>query len=175
MWGLMQAADLRAYQDIPRYSIEEFERRVKQRPETFDASGIGRFEWMIVPRALAAPVGWISLRVGESSKGSAEIAYTLLAEHRGKRYTSEAIAAIVDYGFSSSPLRRVEACCVPENMPSRKALERSGFRLVRLQKNGAVVSSRTVDILIYETRKRDWTQSHASSANTIEMPESANR
>jgi ribosomal-protein-alanine N-acetyltransferase len=175
MWRLMQASDLRAYQDIPRYSVAEFERRVIARPERFDGNGLGRFEWMIVPRGAAEPAGWISLRVGESSKGTAEIAYTLLLEHRGKRYTAEAIRAVVGYGFAVSPLRRIEACCVPANVPSRRALESAGFRMVRLQRNGAVVSSRTVDIVLFEMRRRDWMAAQASSANAIDIPESANR
>jgi RimJ/RimL family protein N-acetyltransferase len=173
MWRLMQGPDLRVYQDVPRYSYEEFRRRVNERARVFDARATGRFEWIVLPRD-SAPAGWICLRVGEAAKNSAELGYTLLPEHRGRGYAAEAVAAVVEHAFSVSTLRRVEACCVPENIASRRVLERAGFRLVRIQRSGAVVRSRAVEVMLFEMRRSEFAQLYGSSANSIDIAASVN-
>jgi ribosomal-protein-alanine N-acetyltransferase len=173
MLGLMQAPDLREFQEVPRFSLDEFKRRVANRPPVFDGRALGRFEWIITPKD-GVPVGWICLRVGESMRGSAELGYTLLAEHRRRGYASEALGALVSYAFETTNLKRVDACCVPENGSSRSVLERAGFRLVRIQRNGAVVRSRSVDILMFEMRRGEWLPRYGSSANSMEIPASVN-
>ncbi len=40
---------------------------------------------------------------------------------------TRAVAAVVDFGFTKLRLHRVEAACIPENIPSIAVLERNGF------------------------------------------------
>jgi len=162
---VMLAAHLREFQDVPRYSREEFERRVAQRPKRLHARAIGRFEWLIVPHGSSAPVGWVSLRLGDHSPGIAEIGYSLLLAHRGMGYAYEACVAVVAMAFGTSDIARVEACCVPENVASRRLLERLGFAQTKYQRHGAVVRGRAVDIVVYQLLREDWAQ--AGSANSI--------
>jgi ribosomal-protein-alanine N-acetyltransferase len=162
---VMQAAHLREFQDVPRYTREEFERRVAQRPKRLHARAIGRFEWLIVPRGGSSPVGWVSLRLGDHAPGVAEIGYSLIYAHRRRGYAFEACVAVVGAAFGTSDIARVEACCVPENAPSRRLLERLGFAEIKQQRNGAVVRGRAVDIIVYQLAREDWAQ--AGSANSI--------
>jgi ribosomal-protein-alanine N-acetyltransferase len=46
-------------------------------------------------------------------------------ERRG--YTTEAVRLIVHFALNSLQLHRVEAACLPENIPSRRVLEKAGF------------------------------------------------
>jgi len=162
---VMQAGHLREFQDVPRYTREEFERRVAQRPKRLHARAIGRFEWLIVPRGASAPVGWVSLRLGDHAPGIAEIGYSLLVAHRRLGYAFEACVAVVAAAFGTSDIARIEACCVPENTPSRSLLERLGFTQIKYQRNGAVVRGRAVDIVVYQLAREVWLQ--AGSANSI--------
>jgi RimJ/RimL family protein N-acetyltransferase len=174
LWRIMQGAQLRQYQDIPRLSREEFVRRVAARPQRFDVRVAGRFEWLIVHRASRAAVGWVSLRIGDHRAGVAEIGYSVLARSRGKRYATEAARAIVDLAFSDTNVTQVDACCVPENTPSRKLLEAIGFTQARLQPSGAVVRGRPVDICVYAVTRLEWCGVQSSSANSTVMPASSN-
>jgi RimJ/RimL family protein N-acetyltransferase len=162
---VMQAGNLREFQDVPRYTREEFERRVAQRPKRLHARAIGRFEWLIVPRGGSAPAGWVSLRLGDHAPGIAEIGYSLLVPFRGRGYAYEACVAVVATAFGTSDIARVEACCVPENVASRNLLERLGFAQIKYQRNGAVVRGRAVDIVVYQLAREAWAQ--AGSANSI--------
>ena len=40
---------------------------------------------------------------------------------------AEALAGLVRHSFRSLDLGRIEAACLPENTPSRRTLERTGF------------------------------------------------
>ncbi len=176
LWRIMQTGQLREFQDVPRYTREEFERRVAARPKAFDARAVGRFEWLVVLRATKRAVGWLSLRVGDQERRSAEIGYSIVNGHRAQGYAGEAARAIVAYAFEESDLREISACCVPANAPSRRLLASVGFVERRLQRNGAIVRGRSVDIIIFELSRERWRarRDYGSSANSIVMPASAN-
>lgn len=176
LWRIMQGAQLREFQDVPRFTRQEFEKRVAARPKSFDGRAIGRFEWLIVSAETQVASGWISLRVGDQTRGSAELGYSILAPERRRGYAGEASAAIVDAAFERTGLTQIEACCLPANLPSRLLLLRLGFGEARLQRNGAIVRGRPVDILVFELKRERWNDlrgAQAGSANSIVMPASA--
>jgi len=171
LWRVMQGAHLREHQDVPRFTKEEFEQRVAQRPKRLHARAIGRFEWLVTLAGPRIAIGWVSLRVGDA-RGAAEIGYSLLAPYRGKGYALEATHSVIEAGFSGTDLIQIDACCLPENRGSRRLLDRLGFSEVKVQRNGAVVRGRAVDIVIYELKREAWIARYDGSANSIVMPAS---
>ena len=57
----------------------------------------------------------------------AEIGYMSLPEYNGKGYISEAIKAVVTYGFEQMNLHSIEAVIDPGNVASEKVLLKNGF------------------------------------------------
>ena len=57
----------------------------------------------------------------------AEVGYTLHTANQRKGIMQEALTAVLDYGFKTMKLHSVEAIVNPENVPSIKLLERTGF------------------------------------------------
>ena len=154
LWTLLNAPDLRKFQDIPRVSIEEFERQVRSRPRALDRRATGRFEWLIY--ADDAPIGWISLRVNDRAGEVGEIGYSLLTTARRKGFATEAVSALVDEWFEQSELQEIQACTVPENEPSRNVLARAGFAESRTIRGGAVIRGRHVDVVLYRLHRAEW-------------------
>jgi RimJ/RimL family protein N-acetyltransferase len=111
---------------------------------------------LIVIARTSRAIGWVSLRTGDHAPGAAEIGYSVLLAERGKGYAAEAAAALIQMAFEESRLRQVDACCVPANEPSRRLLRGLGFTETRVQRNGAVVRGRPVDIAIYELTRESW-------------------
>jgi ribosomal-protein-alanine N-acetyltransferase len=173
LWKVMQSPNLREYQDIPRFTRNEFEQRVASRPKEFRNRVLGRFEWIVITRDERKALGWVSLRIGEHMRNSAELGYSLIGAHRSRGYATEATAAIVGAGFDSGGLARIDACCVPQNIASRRLLDRLGFRQTKTQKAGAVVRGRAVDIIVYEMTRELWAARQAGSENSIVMPASS--
>jgi ribosomal-protein-alanine N-acetyltransferase len=157
LWRVLQQPNLREFQDIPRVSVEEFERQVRARPTTLATGTTGRFEWLIRERQTGAHVGWVSLRVNDRTRDHAELGYSLLTPARHKGYATEALRSLVDDVFAGTDLGELHACTVPENVASRKVLERVGFIESRLLHGGALVRNRRVDIFLYMFTRAQFT------------------
>jgi ribosomal-protein-alanine N-acetyltransferase len=166
LWTLLNAPDLRKYQDIPRVSIDEFERQVRARPRALHGRATGRFEWLLYTGEPPLPIGWISLRVNDRAAAVGEVGYSLIGTARGRGYATEALGALIDEAFASSELQEVQACCVPENVPSRGVLERNGFRSERTIRGGAVIRGRHVDVVLYRLHRAEWQRAAAPRRQT---------
>ncbi len=158
LWDVLNAPDLRKYQDIPRVRAEEFERQVRARPKALRPAATGRFEWLVRTGEPPRAVGWISLRVNDRAPRVGEVGYSLLSEARGRGYATEALQAVIDEAFAAGELDEVQACIVPENVPSRKVLDRTGFREERMLRSGAVIRGRHVDVLLFSLTRASWSR-----------------
>jgi len=166
LWRVLNAPDLRKYQDIPRIPAEDFERQVRTRPRALDGRSTGRFEWLLQttedpPHA----IGWISLRVNDRTPHIGEIGYSLIEEARGFGFASEALMAIIAEAFTAGELEEMQACCVPENLPSRAVLNRTGFSEERTIRGGAVIRGRHVDVVLYRQTRSEWRRATAVPAH----------
>lgn len=59
---------------------------------------------------------------------SASLGYWMGQRHTGHGYMQEAVASLCDWAFLTLGLARIEAGILPENVRSRRVLERTGFR-----------------------------------------------
>jgi ribosomal-protein-alanine N-acetyltransferase len=86
------------------------------------------YAFLIFQREDAALLGGITLsnvRRGVAQSGS--IGYWMGKPHARKGHMSEAIQLTLDFAFDTLGLHRVEAACLPSNVPSRNLLLKSGF------------------------------------------------
>ncbi len=71
------------------------------------------------------------LSLGPVRRGVAQAAtlgYWMGEPYAGKGYMSAAVRAAMSYAFDKQGLHRIEAACLPNNEPSKRLLERVGFR-----------------------------------------------
>lgn len=59
---------------------------------------------------------------------TATMGYWIGQQFAREGYMSEAISALVHYAFVKLDLSRIESACLPDNVPSRGALEKCGFK-----------------------------------------------
>lgn len=169
LWDLLQQPDLRTYQDLPKVALKIFGEMVAARPRRLVPGANGRFEWLIRPAGSRKAAGWVSLRIAEREPGAGEIGYSVLREHRRCGIATEAVRALLVEAFEAAKLSRVQAFCLPENLASRRLLDRLNFHSDGVVPQGATVSGRPVDVLIHRLERSRWLQ----SGKTIEMPASA--
>ena len=156
LWQILQAADLRSYQDLPGLRLTAFVESVARRPLHLGSGQHGRYEWLVVVRESGENAGWISLRIPEREPGAGEVGYTLLSEFRGRGYATEAVSALLDEAFAVAHLQRVCAYCVPQNLASIAVLERLGFTRDITLPRGATVGGHPVDVTSHVLESRDW-------------------
>jgi ribosomal-protein-alanine N-acetyltransferase len=77
------------------------------------------------------------------------IGYMILPEHNGKGIVTEAIKAVVKYGFETMKLHSIEAVIDPENLASAKVLEKNGFVKEAHLKENEFFDGRYLDSVIY--------------------------
>lgn len=79
-----------------------------------------------------------------------EIGYNIkLEEDKQKGYMTEAVGAIIHYGFETLLLNRIEAVTAPDNIASRKVLEKHGFKEEGLLKSHYFSNGEFSDSVIY--------------------------
>ncbi len=156
LWDVLQEPDLRDYQDLPDLNRAQFLRTVGSRPTRFGPGATGRFEWLMQIGDGTETLGWVSLRISESSRATAEIGYSVVRAHRGQGFATEAVAALVDEGFRRTRVKQIRAYCLPENLPSRAVLRRNGFEDEGMLPRGATVGGKPVDVVLLSLERERW-------------------
>lgn len=99
----------------------------------------------------------------------AEVGYTLTSEtHKNKGLMTEALRAVLSFGFEKMDLYRVEALASPHNIPSLQLLKRYGFKKEghlrnHYMINGELQDSHIFSLLLpeFEEMKANWVQQQA--------------
>ncbi len=85
----------------------------------------------------------------------AEIGYELSKDHWGKGIASEALEAVLMYGYRHFHLERIEALIEPDNHPSQKLVEKQGFRREGLLRHYEYTCGKFDDLYMYSLIKED--------------------
>ncbi len=86
----------------------------------------------------------------------ARIGYDLAAADRRKGIMTEALAAMIGYGFGTMRLHRVEALVDPRNAGSIRTLEKLGFRREGVLREDTCFRGRFVDEAMYSLLEQEW-------------------
>lgn len=78
-----------------------------------------------------------------------EIGYMILPEFQGKGIVTEAVKAVVEYGFNEMHLHSIEAIIDPENTASAMVLEKNNFIKEAHLKENEFYDGRFLDTVIY--------------------------
>jgi RimJ/RimL family protein N-acetyltransferase len=101
-------------------------------------------------------IGSVSLHHFVDASRRCEIGYALARAHWGGGYVSEALRALLDYGFKALDLNRVEADIDPDNAPSARVLEKLGFRKEGFMPERWIVQGKPADTVYYGLLRRYW-------------------
>lgn len=85
-----------------------------------------------------------------------EIGYALASRHWGQGYATEALRAIIRYGFDALDLNRIEADIDPRNIGSSRVLEKLGFRKEGHMPERWFVFGEFADTVNYGLLRRYW-------------------
>jgi len=86
----------------------------------------------------------------------AEIGYMSFPEFNGKGYMTEAIKAVLAYGFEQMDLHSVEAIIDPENIASERVLQKNGFVKEAHILENELWEGKFLDTVIYSLLRRNW-------------------
>ena len=103
-----------------------YRRRLKRyRRDLHEDRGYAFFLFREEDACLLGGLALSNLRRGVSQ--SALLGYWIGAPHARRGYMSRAVACLLPFAFETLRLHRIEAACMPNNVPSRRLLEKAGF------------------------------------------------
>ena len=87
------------------------------------------FRWIITLKGEGEPIGTLGFyRWDPSASYQAEMGYDLAKEHWGKGIMTEAMKAVIDFGYEKMELNRIEVFVMPRNKRSIKMIKNLGFK-----------------------------------------------
>ncbi|MEJ8547368.1 GNAT family N-acetyltransferase [Brevibacillus borstelensis] len=114
--------------------------------------------WTIALRQPFEIIGSCGFNYLDHENKRAEIGYDLGRPFWGSGYASEAIQALLDYGFQHLRLNRIEAKVEPENIPSIKLLKRLQFTEEGRLRQYEMSKGKLVDVIMFSLLESDWTR-----------------
>ena len=118
------------------------------------------FAFLLFPKADAnAIVGRVTLSgIVRGVFQSANLGYEVDVNHVGHGYATEAVQALVHFGFETLQLHRLQAAIMPRNLASLRVIERCGFDREALAKRYLCIAGQWEDHFIYALSYEDWLQ-----------------
>lgn len=98
----------------------------------------------------------IQWQMGAWRRDRAEIGYWIAPAHQRQGYAVEATRAVMQFAFEVLGLHKVTIGCLPENEPSRKVIEQSGFRYSHRVDEDVYRHGRWYSHLRYELNVNEW-------------------
>jgi ribosomal-protein-alanine N-acetyltransferase len=122
------------------------------------------FRWIITLKGDGRPIGTLGFYKWAPSAGhQAEMGYDLAKEHWGKGIMTEAMSAVIDFGFEKMELNRIEVFIMPRNKRSIKMIKNLGFKREGLlrQRYFDEFGNFTDDVL-FSMLRSDWKEKRRS-------------
>ena len=101
-------------------------------------------------------IGAVSLVLVGFPANQAMIGYVLGRQHWGQGIMSEAVGAVIDFGFQTLKLHRISAACDPKNVASFRVMEKCGLRREGYFVEDKYIKGRWRDTLAYSILAREW-------------------
>jgi len=158
-------SDVMAYQSDPLYLryndwterkpeavqefIEMFINHQQQEPRI-------KFQLAVVLKSRNQLIGNCGVRMDEVNAHEADIGYELDSTYWNHGYATEAVHAIVNFGFSHFGVHRIWASCIADNVGSAHVLEKLGMQLEGHLRENKYFKGRWWDTLIYAILVDEW-------------------
>jgi RimJ/RimL family protein N-acetyltransferase len=101
-------------------------------------------------------MGQVSLRWTDATAGQAELRFVFNPTYRRQGYATEAVAAVMDYGFDGFGFHRIFARCAGKNQASARLMKGLGMRLEAHYREHALFQGEWDEELHFAILDREW-------------------
>lgn len=121
--------------------------------------GYGRRDaatWGVVHRAEGRVIGTCGFNGWNRVHSRAEMGYAFGRRYWNQGLATEAVKAVIAFGFNHSSFNRIEAFCVPENVASARVMEKAGMVYEGLLRQSYLAKGLYRDLKIYSILRDDY-------------------
>jgi ribosomal-protein-alanine N-acetyltransferase len=145
---------MRYYNHEPLRTLAEAKRTLRFMCDAFlQGNGI---RWGIVLRGKRRVIGTCGFNAWHKPACYAEIGYDLARRHWNRGLMTEALRAMIAYGFEVMRLNRIEARVMPENTASACVLRKLGFSSEGVLRERGFWKGIHHDLEMFSLLKREW-------------------
>ncbi|MEZ2238447.1 GNAT family N-acetyltransferase [Microcoleus sp.] len=113
-------------------------------------------DWGIVHKSEQKLIGTCGYVEWSMNNSRAQIGYALSRKYWNQGYMSEAVSAIIDFGFREMSLNKIEARCAQENIASARVMEKVGMQLEGILKQHLFAKDTYWNLKIYGILREDF-------------------
>ncbi|MEG4075501.1 GNAT family protein [Microcoleus sp. Pol14C2] len=113
-------------------------------------------DWGIVHKADKKFIGTCGFVEWSMTHSRAEIGYALSRNYWGEGYMSEAVNAVIEFGFREMLLNRILARCEVSNIASARVMEKVGMQLEGILRQHIFVKDRYWDLKLYSILREEF-------------------
>ena len=121
-----------------------------------------KFQLAIVLKSSQQLIGNCGIRQNTADDHQAEIGYEIAPNHWGNGYATEAVRAIVAFGFTQLRLHRIWAECIADNLGSARVLQKLDLQPEGQLRENQYFKGRWWDTKIFAILAHEW-QAHQSA------------
>lgn len=139
---------------LPHQSIADsrhFLSFIKKRYKNAEA-----IDWGIVHKADKKLIGTCGFSEWVRQHNRAEIGYVISKKYWGRGYMSEAVHALLEFGFRKLKLNRIEALCQVKNIASARVMEKVGMKFEGILRQKMFVKGEYWDLKIYSILEQEF-------------------
>lgn len=114
------------------------------------------YRWAVCLRSTGECIGQLAYFLVDDTNHFGEIEYCIGEAFQNKGYMTEAVTAILNYGFNEMGLNKVQVCHKSNNMPSKRVIEKSGFTYEGTLREFFYMDGEYVDRLYYSMLRKEW-------------------
>lgn len=113
--------------------------------------------FQLIDKASEKIIGWCGYHTWYTEHNRAEIGYGLFDDSfKQKGLMSEALPPIIEFGFITMKLHRIEALVATYNIPSLKLLDKMNFQKEGVLREHYFVNDRMEDSVAFSLLKSEW-------------------
>lgn len=135
------------YLNVKPENIEKEKQKAKAGFATYNKK---KCVFQLIEKKTEQILGFCGYHIWFIDHDHAEIGYSLdKNEHKNKGFMTEALEAIIEYGFREMKLNRIEALLAEYNVPSLKLVNKFGFKQEGVLRKHYLVNGKYEDSLIF--------------------------
>ncbi len=104
------------------------------------------YDWGVTLLESGRLIGTCGFTSFDFENHSAQIGYVLHTDQHGKGLATEAVGAVLDFGFRKLKLQRIEGRYMEENLASRRVMEKNRMRFEGILRNAVCVRGEYVNV-----------------------------
>lgn len=124
--------------------------------EVFQNSDI--IDWGIELKENGKLIGGISIRKWNDANRCGDIGYVLSKKYWGKGITTEALKAVIQFGFEVLNANRLEAHCDEVNSASYRVMEKAGMKYEGTLRQKVFLKGKFLNIRFYSILKEEYSK-----------------